>query len=184
MAKTVDASLRIQKNSELNPKRHLADLEHACIAQLLTDYQQKKVDKLQGWLTECWWLTALPQQLIRFREGREQQKLYFIPDKNEESFEFVEKDREGRIVKVEQTYQIVTEELGLNEKNKLWLTRDYAELLEKQAELEKRSDSEDIFMRRTALKYGEINIPIDDKERTAGHGFVYVDQFGMMKQDK
>ncbi len=184
LAKTVDASLRIQKNSELNPKRHLADLEHACIAQLLTDYQQKKVDKLQGWLTECWWLTALPQQLIRFREGREQQKLYFIPDKNEESFEFVEKDREGRIVKVEQTYQIVTEELGLNEKNKLWLTRDYAELLEKQAELEKRSDSEDIFMRRTALKYGEINIPIDDKERTAGHGFVYVDQFGMMKQDK
>lgn len=178
LAKTVDASLRIQKNSQLNPKRHLADLEHACIAQLLTAYQQTKVDTLQGWLTECWWLTALPQQLIRFRASREQQKLYFIPDKSEESFEFIEKDREGRTVKVEQTYQIVTEELGSNEKNKLWLTRDYEQLLTERAEIE------DISMRRAALKYGEINIPIDDKDRTAGHGFVYVDQFGMMKRDK
>lgn len=176
LAKTVDASLRIQKNAELNPKGHLADLEHACIAELLTAYQHKKVNTLQGWLTECWWLTALPQQLIRFREGREQQKLYLIPDKAEESFEFIEKDRDGKISRVEATYQITLEEITDNEKTKLWLQRDYAELLAEQAE------REDISLTKAALKYGEINIPITDSDRLSSDGFVYADQFGMMKK--
>ena len=35
---------------------------------------------MQGWLSGCWWLTALPQRLNRFRESAPQLKLFLMPD--------------------------------------------------------------------------------------------------------
>lgn len=168
----VDASLRIQKNSTLNPEQHLADLEHLCIAQLLTDYQQKKVASLQGWLTECWWLTALPQQLIRFRRSQPQKKLFFMPDEQKEELKFHEKDRKGEFLSTEKLYRISNHLETETELERLWLQRDYQQLLEEQAE------RENITLRDAAIKYGEINVPIKEEDDDK---YSYFEQFGMMR---
>lgn len=123
----INAIPRIEHNPKLN--NLFADLEHRCIAELLTAYEHKKVASLQGWLTECWWLVALPQELTPFRAGEKRRLLYLMPDKK--GYVFKEKDKKGKITgDIESLHQI--EALALTElhKKRLWLPRGYGELLE------------------------------------------------------
>jgi len=167
LAERVDALPRIQRNKILEPRTYLADLEHFSIAQLLTDYEQKGPEAMQGWLTQCWWLCGLPQRLNPFRARREQQKLFLAP--YNESFVFMEKDRQGNAEPAESVYNIKRYEISEAAQNKIWHQRDYAQLIEEYA------DRHDISIRRAALRYGEISLPV------YGDNFLYSDQLGLSK---
>ncbi len=143
---------RIQRNKQLKQNENFADLEHFSIEKLLTTYNDKGPEAMQGWLTQCWWLTALPQTLNPFREKSMQLKLFLVPDK--ERFSFMEKDKVGRLESVDTSYGVEQKEMTESAKSKLWLNRNYEALLDEQAELTGMS------AKHVALKYGEISLPV------------------------
>ncbi len=173
---SITAAPRIQSNAELQPADNLADLEHHCIQTLLTSYGKQGPESLQGWLTECWWLTALPQHLSPFRQQDKQQTLFDVPDEKADWL-FVEKLRQGGTNTVENTFKIERVELSELEIERWWLCRDYADLLDRHAEKKGWSLTD------TALRYGEINVRIDDSDLLNGKGnvFAYCQQLGFWK---
>ena len=169
LAKRVDAQARISKSEQLQPETNLADLEHCVIQQLLTHYTEFGPASLQGWLQSCWWLTAIPQQLVKFREGNPQATLFLVEHEGE--WKFAEKNKFGKPVVCEQIKHIHQQnELSAMEQQRLWLYRDYRELLE----VTGKPSAEE-----AALVYGEINIPDDEKAE-----FIYSEQFGITKSIK
>lgn len=174
----INALPRIQRNAQLQQTERLADLEHYCIQQLLTAYQEQGPDQLQGWLSGYWWLTALPQKFSPFRDQQPQQTLYRIPDKNGDWL-FVEKSPQGQYNPVEDRYKIDTSiKLSIQAQARWWLNRDYHALLENLAEQQNGS------LRDTALRYGEINVQIDDHDIETGRRFGYCDQLGFWKKQR
>ncbi len=169
----ISAIPRIQHPEKLNPQTQLADLEHHVISQLLTAYKNKSAENLEGWLNSYWFLTALPQVLTPFRQDEKQMKLYLISDDDSESWHFVEKNERGKIANCETSRRIERRELSEEFLNRLWLNRDYAELIENLAA--KKS----MTLKDTALRYGEISLP--DRENGA---FVYFEQFGMITKKR
>jgi len=166
----INAIPRIEHNPELN--NPFADLEHRCIAELLTAYEHKKAGALQGWLTECWWLTALPQDLTPFRAGQKQRLLYLMPDK--ECWVFKEKDEKGKITgDIESLYKIQTIELTVLHRSRLWLARDYGALLEMVAE------KHGIPIALAASRYGEISCR--ESHLKSDEGMSYCDDLGIVK---
>jgi CRISPR-associated endonuclease/helicase Cas3 len=166
----VNALPRIQRRNDLKPKENFADLEHYSISKLLTSYENCGPEAMQGWLTQCWWLTALPQQLNTFREGREQVKLFLV--QQQEKFEFMEKDDNGCLHNVENSYGIRRQEMSETAFSKLWLFRSYEQLIEKCAE------EQGITHLTATLKYGEILLPIYDDGM---HNYQYSSQLGLSK---
>jgi CRISPR-associated endonuclease/helicase Cas3 len=175
----ITAAPRIQSNAELRPAENLADLEHHCIQNLLTSYGKQGPESLQGWLSGCWWLTALPQHLTPFRQLDKQRTLFDLPDEKA-GWQFVEKLPFGGTNTVESNCKIERVALTELELDRWWLHRDYAELLEQHA-AEKGWTQTD-----TALRYGEINVRIDDKDLLTGERFVfaYCQQLGFWKPEK
>lgn len=173
---SITAAPRIQRNTELRPADNLADLEHHCIQNLLIGYDKQGPESLQGWLSGCWWLTALPQHLTPFRHQDKQQILFDVPDEKADWL-FVEKLPQGGINAVENNYKIERVALSELERERWWLYRDYAELLERHAEKKGWSLTD------TALRYGEINIRIDDNDLLNGKNnvFAYCEQLGFWK---
>lgn len=166
----LDASLRVQRSTPLQPHENLADLEHESIHRLLTAYDQQGASSLQDWLTGSWWLTGLPQQLVRFRQGAQQQNLYLVP--TEGGMKFCGKSAGGGYEPVEKEYGIHHEgALSEQQYERLWLQRDYLSLLEGAG----KASLED-----AALVYGEINILLYPNE--ANPEFIYSSQFGLTKQ--
>ncbi|MGZ8159541.1 MAG: type I-F CRISPR-associated helicase Cas3f [Methylobacter sp.] len=176
----INALPRILRNAELQPTERLADLEHCCIQELLTTYQKTGPDQLQGWLSGCWWLTALPQHFNHFRKQDKQQTLYRIPDEKDD-WVFAEKSPQGQINPVEDRYKIDSAiELSEQAEARWWLYRDYQALLEELAEQKKWP------LRETALRYGEINVRINDDDSLSGNSrnrLSYCDQLGLWKQE-
>ncbi len=166
----LDAGPRIVKKKDSYPQRNLADLEHEVIHHLLTNYQKQGPESLQGWLDGCWWLTAVPQVLVQFRKGSLQLPVYLLPEDG--VFRFVEKDRLGKPVPIEEIYEISRdEELSEQAHERLWLHRDYETLLKK---IPKRS------LGSAALIYGEITLPTYGGD-CAGP-FIYSSQLGLMRK--
>ncbi|MFY9367867.1 MAG: type I-F CRISPR-associated helicase Cas3f [Desulfomonilia bacterium] len=172
----VDAIPRIQRNKAPKPHENLADLEHHSISELLTAYNEKGPESLQGWLTQGWWLTGLPQVLRPFRSkrGEKQQKLFLIPDHRGE-IAFMEKDNKGRYVPSEELYNITWDSEPETAKNRLWLYRNYEEVLTDNAEMM------NISLKETAYRYGEITFRYNYKQDLSQE-FVYSHQFGMSKK--
>lgn len=166
----VDAQPRIQRKARIDPQNNLADLEHHSIHQLLTVYDKLGPEALQGWLTGCWWMTGLPQKFNPFRQGSQQQTVYLLPDGD--GWTFVEKDDRGNTTVIDQTWNIEKFELTQLEKDHLWLSRDYAQLLENLAE------SRESSLRRTALTFGELTLPTYGKDPME-LSFSYSDQLGL-----
>lgn len=170
IAQRLDAQARISRPLTLKPQSQLADLEHEAIHQLLTRYQQQGPESLQGWLTGCWWLTALPQLYVRFRNSEPRLTLYLA--RFDDEWKFAEKDPLGRPIAKEKTYGITwADELSPQESQRLWLHRDYDTLLE---QLEMPS------MGKAALRYGEIGLPTDGKDLN-DLKFIYSSQLGLTR---
>jgi CRISPR-associated endonuclease/helicase Cas3 len=171
----INAAPRIQHNLNPIPDKNLADLEQISIQQLLTAYNNNGPQTLQGWLGECWWLTGLPQSLSPFRKQDGQQNLYLIPDENKE-WVIVEKNKEGGFNVIENLYKIDHDHAKPHWHKRLWMYRDYGELLDQQA------DIRGLSLQQTALRYGEINVPVYGNGLLTGSGFVYSNQLGMCKK--
>ncbi len=173
LAERLDAKPRISKPSPLHPKTNLADLEHEVIHQLLTNYDQQGPDSMQGWLAECWWLTAIPQLFVRFRDSRPQLTVFLIP--KDDDWIFVTKGNYGEeLIPIEETYRIERDnELTDQEKERLWLHRDYESLLEKTGQLS---------LINAALIYGEIGLPIDERKGANPTSFTYSNQLGLVRK--
>jgi CRISPR-associated endonuclease/helicase Cas3 len=170
LAERLDAKPRIARKADHNPKANLADLEHEVIHQLLTNYDRQGPETMQGWVTGCWWLTAIPQLFIKFRAGYPQVTVYLVPE--DDDWKFAEKGTYGETVVIEKTYGITrAEDLTEQENVRLWLNRDYVALLEK-------IDLSDLG--KAALIYGEIGLPTYGND-TNNLCFMYSDQLGLVK---
>ncbi len=170
IAKRLDASPRIQRKDKLEPDSNFADLEHEAIHRLLTNYDQQGADSMQDWLTGCWWLTAMPQSLIRFRQSSPQQILYLALDGGQ--WKFCEKNQEGKPEPVEKIYNIEHEEdMSDKELDRLWLKRDYRNLLE---------EMDALLLEQASMIYGEINLIIYNNDTNTK--FYYSPQLGMLRK--
>ncbi|MFT7456918.1 MAG: CRISPR-associated endonuclease/helicase Cas3 [Marinobacter maritimus] len=178
LMKNIDATPRIQKPKPLE-KQYLATLEHKVIKADLANYTAIGVNTLQGYLTEAWFLTALPQLLNPFRKSEASLNLFLAYNAQEKCCYFTEKDEAGKPL-MDMNYQpinrekilnITRVELTENEKKNLWLQRNYQSLLD-----DFISEPWLTSLRRVSLRYGELNIP--ERENTQ---YEYNDQFGLMR---
>lgn len=168
IAESINAIPRIQPSKRLKPKEQLADLEHFAISKYLTHYDNLRPDAMQGWLTQCWWLTAIPQALVKFRNSQPTTNLFLIPDiDNGELFAFMEKTPQGKPTL--SSYLIELDEKELPER--LWLKRDYSSSLAKVAEENNISE----FI--ASLRYGEISV----NSNSTTQKYSYSDQYGLKK---
>ena len=170
VATRLDAIPRIKKNSTLNYRQSLADLEHAVTESELTSYQRVGPDTLQGFLAETWFLSALPQVLNPFRKSEQTTKLFLCFDEDDEVCFFAEKDEKGYPVNRENILNITRGELSEVEQRNLWLSRDYLNLLAQYSERNEMSK------RRISLRYGELSLVMRE-----GYEYEYSDQFGLVK---
>lgn len=171
---TINAIPRIQQPEILRAKQQLADLEHQVMNNSLTQYQTKGPQGLQAWLTECWWLTAVPQQLNRFRESSPDKTLYLVWQDGKAVF--CEKTERGEFVSVGDRQNIKTVlSLSIEGKTRLWMQRDYeialSQLFDSDSEEESQQEQS---MKKISKRFGEITIP-ENKDQ----GFFYSDQFGL-----
>ncbi|QEQ95575.1 type I-F CRISPR-associated helicase Cas3f [Neptunomonas concharum] len=193
LLQSVNAVARIQKHSMLEPHKNLVDLEHFATAKTLgtdqigqlkkgtvsrqdrysrnrRDSQPKSYwcDHLHGHIHGYWWLTALPQYFKRFRKSEPSVQLYLI--KKARSIEFCLRGDQGGFCPVERTLNIGHQPLELEQQQKLWLQRDYSELVGLYSpSLEQESV--------TSMRYGEISFI----HRDGNTQYSYNDQLGLVK---
>jgi len=145
----------------------LARLEHNAIRGDLSSYQSVGANTLQGYLTETWYLTALPQQLNSFRKSEPSINLFLTYDEDKDNCYFAEKNDQGQPINRELALRIEHDKLSEKEQENLWLVRDYLTLLETYAE------QKEISKKRISLRFGELNLRESEKAK-------YNDQFGMV----
>ncbi|WP_435550583.1 type I-F CRISPR-associated helicase Cas3f [Desulfobacterium sp. N47] len=170
VAETVNAIPRIQKPIHLNYRNSLVDLEHMVTQNILANYTGVGPEKLQGYLAETWWLTALPQALNPFRKGEPNIKVFLMYDSDKESCVFVEKDEQGYPINRENILQIHHQGISKKQESRLWLKRDYNELLGNYAA---QTDSS---KKSISLRYGELSFVYRE-----GQEYEYSDEFGLIK---
>jgi len=166
LAENLDATNRIK----LTNSSELAGLEHKVIHQLLTNYDEKGPESMQGWLDSDWWLTGLPQQYVRFRESNQDMTVFLTADNV-----FLEKGQRGKTVAVGKN-NVTFDVLSQSQEPNLWFKRNYSSLLEEKAK-ELGSNDRDAI----ALIYGEINIPLYGEPLTTQQ-FNYNEQLGLFKK--
>ena len=169
IAQSVNAIPRIQKPMHLNYRNALADLEHHVTQIQLTNYTGVGPEKLQGYLAENWYLTALPQVLNPFRKSEPYTKVFLMYDPDEARCVFIEKDEQGHPIDRENILQIHQQGISNSHKKRLWLKRDYEKLLEQYAE------QQDCSKKLISLRYGELSFVYREDQENE-----YSDQFGLV----
>ena len=175
----INAIPRIQVPSPLQPALKLADLEHAVMADALTAYSKKGAKPLNAWLTQHWFLTALPQRFNPFRQSSPNIQLFATWQNGK--LIFCEKDDFGEYIDRSGFYNINFIELSAPEKQRLWLDRHYYDILRRLA-LDHLSENDDIDTKLEVLskRYGEIMLPEYDENKK----LIYSEQFGLVVLDK
>lgn len=178
----INAIPRIKANQPLQSIKKLADLEHAVMTDALTSYNKVGSKPLNAWLTQKWFLTALPQQFNPFRQSSANIQLFAIW-KNHRLI-FCEKDDFGRYIDRSGLYKIREidySKLSELEQQRLWLNRDYHDILRRLA-LDKFPENEDIEekIERLSERYGEIMLPEYDEDKQ----LIYSEQFGLVVLDQ
>jgi CRISPR-associated endonuclease/helicase Cas3 len=160
----------------------LASLEHHVTQNTLAKFEQIGADTMQGYLTETWYLTALPQVLTPFRKSEASINLFLFYNTNNDQCYFTQKDEAGKPL-LDETYQAINREGILNitrvsltpkETQNLWLERNYQQLLPQHI-----SEPWLTTLKRVSLRYGEINMVERDNAQ-----YEYNDQFGLVKVNK
>ncbi len=168
----LDARARIKKPKKLDEKNSLADLEHFVTAKGLTSYEKRGADALQGYLDESWFLTAHPLYLHPFRESQESTKVFLVYDEKYNDYYFAELDEYGNPINREEILQISKVEESEIEEDRLWLGRDYGQLIEQYALKENKTKEE------VSLRYGELSFVIyNDNDE-----FEYSHEFGLIRK--
>lgn len=160
----------------------LASLEHYVTQNTLAKFEQIGANTMQGYLTETWYLTALPQVLTPFRKSEASINLFLFYNTNNDQCYFTQKDEAGKPL-LDETNQAINREGILNitrasltkgETQNLWLERNYQQLLPKHI-----SEPWLTTLKRVSLRYGEINLV--ERENAQ---YEYNDQFGLIKVNK
>ncbi|GAA5014513.1 type I-F CRISPR-associated helicase Cas3f [Acinetobacter puyangensis] len=175
----INAIPRIQTNQPLEFKKKLADLEHAVTAYQLTSYDNHGAKFLSAWLNETWYLTALPQRFNPFRQSSPNIQLFRV-FKNRKLTMCI-KDDFGKYLDRTSWYSIKNVELNRLETERLWLNRNYYDILCRLA-IARNPDIDDIDqeVEKLSKQYGEIMLP----EYLEGKNLIYSDQFGLIVLDK
>jgi CRISPR-associated endonuclease/helicase Cas3 len=177
----LNAIPRIKKPTQ-EDKQLLAFIEHVVTAQDLTNFTAIGASTLQGYLTETWYLTALPQVLTPFRKSEASINLFLFYNTNDDSCYFTQKDEAGKtlfdindqVINREGILNISRVQLSDKEKQNVWLERNYQQLLAQYL-----SEPWLTSIKRVSLRYGEINIV--ERENAQ---YEYNDQFGLVKIKK
>lgn len=177
----VNAIPRIQANHPLQSNQKLADLEHAVTAYQLTSYNLNGAKFLNAWLNETWYLTALPQRFNSFRQSSPNIQLFRI-FKNRKLTMCI-KDDFGEYIDRTNWYNIKETSLNELENQRLWLNRDYHDILRRLL-LERNLDIGDIDqeqeIEKLSKRYGELMLP----KYLDGKKLMYSDQFGLVVMDE
>lgn len=194
LLQSVNAIVRIQKRATLEPHNNLADLEHYATAKTLgTDQigkpQQTNISRqdrynrrnrrnsspqsfwsehLHGHIHGYWWLTALPQYFKRFRKSEPTVQIYLV--KKERGIEFCLREEQGGLHPIERTLNIEHVPLAPAQQQKLWLQRDYSELVRLYSPIAEKEFA-------TSVRYGEISFIY----REGNQQYSYNDQLGLVK---
>jgi CRISPR-associated endonuclease/helicase Cas3 len=173
----VNAIPRIQQPSDLKPQHQLADLEHQSMINDLKAYDKKGAKFLQAWLSECWWMTGVPQQLNRFRESSPEIRLCYVLENGKSTFaEYMNDEwvtgREGvyRITQLSENF------------DHAWLARDYKEVISDYLISQKEDSEDDALVTKTSKRYGEISIRQKRESEGSSYAFEYSDQFGLLEK--
>ncbi len=174
----VNAVPRIQQPESIQPNQRLADLEHQAMHLVLTQYDQKGPQCLQAWLSECWWLTAVPQQLNRFRESEPDMNLYLVWQDGK--VVFCEKDERGEFISRQSSNNIArADAMTETMLGRLWLERDYRQALLEQIDTKNQFDNDiEQLITKKSERYGEITFPKRDNN---DRGWFYSDQLGLFQ---
>lgn len=174
----VNAVPRIQQSKSMRPNQRLADLEHQAMHLVLTRYDQKGPQCLQAWLNECWWLTAVPQQLNRFRESEPDMNLYLVW--RDGKAVFCEKDERGEFISRQSSNNIArADAMTETMLGRLWLERDYRQVLLEQIDTENQFDNDiEQLITKKSERYGEITFP---KRDSNDRKWFYSDQLGLFQ---
>ncbi|MCU6435466.1 type I-F CRISPR-associated helicase Cas3f [Undibacterium sp. Jales W-56] len=183
--KKVDATPRIAPAETLRPNERLADLEHQAIGNALTNYTKKGPEHLQAWLSASWWMTAVPQNLIKFRASSPELSMYLVWEDRRPAF--CTKNEKGKPIPREKSVGIHrNDEMSNQMAGRFWLNRNYEHSLRAECNLDLRAnltERDHQMMRAKSLRYGEISIPINpDDDRDKGKEFEYSDQFGLREK--
>ncbi|MGL4768295.1 MAG: type I-F CRISPR-associated helicase Cas3f [Formosimonas sp.] len=183
---SLNAIPRIEQPAVLDAHNRLVDLEHQVISDSLKSYGKKGPESLQAWLSESWWLTALPQQINRFRESTPDISLYRVWQNGKAIF--CEKNESGQFLKNNvgdlapwQYSRSINhvEPMSEQAQSRLWLARDYATVLQQYCDSEGfqglSEQEQQTHIRRASQRYGEITVPDNDTQR-----FEYSDNFGLV----
>ncbi|MDO4204174.1 MAG: type I-F CRISPR-associated helicase Cas3f [Selenomonadaceae bacterium] len=175
LERRIDAVPRIEKQPDMD-KDSLIGIEHLTMERF-QDTTVPGPQAMRGWLQEYWWLTAFPQSINKFRDGRQEIKLCrmykdgdFIFSEQDVHGEWIDSDRSGILG--------ITVEEDDSEACAWWLDRSYIDALEKNRGSsvidEERRDK---ALKKISLRYGEISIP----ENYTGK-YYYSDQLGLYKK--
>ncbi|ENV66344.1 crispr-associated helicase Cas3 [Acinetobacter junii] len=175
----INAIPRIKANQPLQAVKKLADLEHAVMGDALTSYNKVGAKPLNAWLTQKWFLTALPQRFTPFRQSSPNIQLFAVL-KNKK-LEFSIKDDFGKYINRNGFYNIYHIQLNELENKRLWLNRNYYDILCRLA-LDNSGKNEDIEEKIESLskRYGEIMLPEYDENKN----LIYSEHFGLVVLDK
>jgi len=170
----VNAIPRIRATEPLQAIKKLADLEHAVMIDALTSYQKQGAKPLNAWLTQKWFLTALPQQFTPFRQSTANIQLLAVLKNGK--LAFCERDDFGEYIDRSGLYKIKPYELNAIEQQRLWLNRDYHDILSRMA-FDILNENEDINekIEKLSRRYGEVMLPKYDEDKQLN----YSEQFGL-----
>ncbi|WP_394202087.1 type I-F CRISPR-associated helicase Cas3f [Marinagarivorans algicola] len=171
-AQQLDATPRIQVPTIQACNQLFSAIEHKATQQLLTNYTNVRVNNVQGYLEHTWWLTALPQVFQVFRRSKAAVKLFFVWGR--QGGYWATKDEDGQPVKCELQYSITPSTLTVKQQQRLWLTRDYEQLLEAQAL------NKGLSLKWASLRYGELSLVIYNETDS----YEYSPQLGFFKTKK
>ncbi|MGL5605206.1 MAG: hypothetical protein ACRDDP_08015, partial [Plesiomonas sp.] len=125
-------------------------------------------EHLHGHIHGYWWLTALPQYFKRFRKSEPTVQIYLV--KKERDIEFCLREEQGGLHPIERTLNIEHVPLAPAQQQKLWLQRDYSELVRLYSPIAEQEFA-------TSVRYGEISFIY----REGNQQYSYNDQLGLVK---
>lgn len=170
----LDAVPRIQKppRDHFKQREQLAHLEHAATKRLLTMAadQRSGPGRLNGYLWEHWFLTAMVQRRTPFRGGNYGETIYCLYDYKTENTRFHRREPD-EFITCEDVFNIET--LVCSDHRALWLNRDYQQALHQLAEDMSASP------RSISERFGELNFNHDNDQTC----YVYCDQWGLVKKE-
>lgn len=181
LAAGIGAIPRIQKQQNLRPSDCLIDLEQK-VMEDFNSFPDGEAplgpESLDGWLSQNWWMTALPQRFNPFRR-RTQEEVRLCAVYLDDEIIFKE-NFNGEECTVNKKYHIEIEAPPAEcMRQRLWLDRSYKDALCARLSGESGMDDEAMQMEMLSRRFGEIVLPISENDTRVWY---YSGQFGLYQE--